>query len=1170
MAIAFARLEPVKRSSGQNVCCKAAYNSRDKIQFEGHKFSEEKKFDFSWKPQPVFHSVLLPHGASEKFNNIEYLWNKAEKFEDRKNSQTAMEIVAALPDDKQVSYNDRSALICSFIEKQFVSKGIIAQIDIHQPDIKEQINPETKEKESLDHNWHAHVLLTTRRLNDKGDDFSSHKARDIMPTVRNGRVLFGDQEGKNWGKLWREHQNEYFKEKGIDVQVDFNGVIAQEHLGPVRMRARAFDLFENHETRVSLNLEQVKNPEKVLETITEQQSCFTCGDVKGFLGKFLDASEVKINLDKFWSQEGIVPLLSKETGEQTGVFTTREVIEEEKQILRISEKISHKESFALKTHQEVESLTEEQRSAYDKITNGKRISFVDGFAGTGKSYLLSSLKESYESNGYKVRGFGPDNATSDVLKEKGFEGSENIYKFLFSEKYGYRDIKKGKEVWVIDEASKLSNKPLLEVLKKAHKHDIQVVFSGCTSQFSAVNRGGMFKELNDRFDSNTLKDIQRQSSQKDRDISKDLAKGRIVEAISSLDENGKVYWCKDKSDSMVSLIEKWDKDQGRDSTESYLLLAFENREVKTLNEMVRSIRLERGEISKEEFLCEGKEGKAYVSKGDILEFKENSKEAGILNGMRGELIEASLNKFTVSVDKNEKESKIISFNPNEYSSFQLGYASTKFRAQGKTVDRTYVLSSNYMSEESVYVSLTRHVKETSFFVSSEEYSSVKDFSRISSNEKESTLDFTSKEEIEGERKSAERNEHLETLKSSSSFVDRGQGALLGLWGSISGKGKTVIENFKDKLSDEKFYEIQEPEKVSSSISVVEKNNIEKEINSSSCYQTLLSGPTSLFNSENIKADFKKTIVITQGKESANAFNENYAGKEYVAVSWEKQGDSLGKYDWTELAGRKVVIWPERNQEGVESASEVCSNLKKVGCKSLKLVNLSSGKKTLPEGWALNDKIPGNLRDDYVLTKIQTAPEKGIDPVQATFNLRIKGIDVSEKSVEDVSRIQEVLSRVDERMRPDLEVEHGTNLTKVNNEIISEIAKILKEDKLLGGESQSLIQGTEGIKPEASYQITLLEASRGESLSGQEKEKVQTFVESAKEELNDKGAYSEAGLSIMLERGDHLKELSQADFSQSEELSSSYQKLQDNRNEVFEQEQTLANEKVISKGKGLEL
>lgn len=62
--------------------------------------------------------------------------------------------------------------------------------------------------------------------------FEKMKARDLDPTIKKGFVVEADV----WGEHWWDLQNTYFEEKGYDLRVDPIAILAQEHLGPVRMR----------------------------------------------------------------------------------------------------------------------------------------------------------------------------------------------------------------------------------------------------------------------------------------------------------------------------------------------------------------------------------------------------------------------------------------------------------------------------------------------------------------------------------------------------------------------------------------------------------------------------------------------------------------------------------------------------------------------------------------------------------------------------------------------------------------------------------------------------------------------------------------------------------------------------------------------------------------------
>ncbi|WP_068468677.1 MobA/MobL family protein [Candidatus Protochlamydia phocaeensis] len=206
MAIGFARLEFIQRSSGKTACVKAAYNARERVYFEGTAFAESKTYDWSNKEKPAYHDVLLPDNVDHSFKSIEFLWNRAEQKETRINSIVAMEMVLALPDDQVISLDDKIELAKFFIDEHFVKKGLAAQLDIHKPDRVISLSPQTGEIENLEHNWHAHILITTRRFKENGLEFEDHKARDLMNDMRGGHVNFGP----NWGKIWGQHQNFFF------------------------------------------------------------------------------------------------------------------------------------------------------------------------------------------------------------------------------------------------------------------------------------------------------------------------------------------------------------------------------------------------------------------------------------------------------------------------------------------------------------------------------------------------------------------------------------------------------------------------------------------------------------------------------------------------------------------------------------------------------------------------------------------------------------------------------------------------------------------------------------------------------------------------------------------------------------------------------------------------
>ncbi|MDX8430212.1 MAG: AAA family ATPase (plasmid) [Candidatus Algichlamydia australiensis] len=832
----------------KNACYKAAYVSRSRVVFEGNTVMPGKVYDFSRQEPPVYHEVLLPEGASESFKSVEKLWNLAERTESRKNSQTALEIVLALPDDAVVTLEDRKELVKTLIQKELVDKGLAAQIDIHQPkreieftkswkdqgitagergEIIHELNGKytiklntgkSKGRQLLlnpkefsgfiekEHNWHAHVLVTTRRFDPTGKQLGN-KARDLMPGVRKGRVI----SGSDWGKLWSNHQNEYFKQKGYALQVDHNGIVPQEHLGPVRMRGRAFSLMEEHDRIALMNQKKSKEPDSVLKALTKHKSFFTKEDLDRYLDKHTSVNELKGFKEKFWSQDNLIHLVDRVKGEETDKWTSKEVFAEERKILRIAEKMSEKRILSTSWEKEItsnsQSLNEEQSKAFKGILGEKNLSCIQGYAGTGKSYLLNALKNAYTSKKIKVRGFGPDSATANVLIEKGLENSENIHRFLFGLKHGKREITKGKEVWIVDEAGKLGNQLLSELLIAAEKKRVKVILSGDAAQLPSVDRGGMFAIFCQKFGSHELENIQRQKETYQREISKKLAKGKMGAALDQLSCREGLKWTETKKESIEALVSQWAKDKDNYPGEELLMVAHKNSEVRVLNELARLVRKSRGEIQDKEYFCETAKGDFYASVNDKIEFRANNKELGVTNGQTGVLIYASERKFTVAINQRGKASKRVSFNPKRFTSYQLGYASTYYRCQGRTVDRAYVLHSSSMNKEMFYVGLTRHEKDTALYLSKDETFSLADLKRQAyrKGEKSTTLQFTSQDEIVDEEKRESKRERVQELKGSEHIRDRVKGHTLSLWGEFVGRGANALLNHRDRKLDKEFY-----------------------------------------------------------------------------------------------------------------------------------------------------------------------------------------------------------------------------------------------------------------------------------------------------------------------------------------------------------------------------
>ncbi len=872
MAIAFARMEFIQRSSGQNACFKSAYISRSRVEFEGTKFADSKVYNFSWKESVVHTGILLPENADSKFQDREILWNSVETAENRIDSSVAMEMVIALPDDAIVSVEDRVEMAESFVKEHITSKGLAAEIAVHPPEKFVERDTDSNKVQVKDHNWHAHILIPQRRFNEAGTALESKKPRNLFPQIRRGGVVEADQ----WGKLWAKHQNDFFASKGLDLRVDPTGIVAQKHMGPVRLRGAATEILRVNELLVEQNKSESLDPDKIIDKLLERASCFDQSALRNYIQRHAPADLSDVLFKEVLNRPHLVQLLDRKTGKPSHLFTSQSVLQEERGLLRNAKRIHSRSAFNTKGSSlpdSYHSLSQEQKQAFDGVIKGQRLSCLEGYAGTGKSHLMIALRDYYEPAGYTVRAFGPDSATASVLKEKGFDNAENTHQFLYGLKHNNRSISTGKEVWLIDESGKASNAVMSELLKKAEKGKAQLFLAGDSSQMQSVARGGCFQALCREFGSFSLTDIQRQKQAEQREIAKDLASGKVREAVDAIARSGGFHWHSDRLTAMEAMVHRWDQDQTQNPGTSSILIAHSNQHVRFINEMVRTLRKERGEIDSKELKCATTQGTIFVSEGDRIEFRRNDKKMGIINGTKGTLVSASENRFIVQIEEGNK-ARTVSFDPKTYNAFQLGYATSHYRSQGQTVDRAYVLYSRTNSMREFYVEMTRHTDKAYCFVPEQDARNlaILKMQVSSKNEKQGLQDLESVGERQSRLEKEDRIRDIDDLKTSEQLWSRLKGYGKEAIEKVKGKADRATTTFKDIRSDASFYQFDKEEQVPGKAErVIRRSSPENELPNNNPVQEEANEPSLKKDSswKDLSAD-KREVLIDYFRKAADA------------------------------------------------------------------------------------------------------------------------------------------------------------------------------------------------------------------------------------------------------------------------------------------------------------
>jgi hypothetical protein len=209
------------------------------------------------------------------------------------------------------------------------------------------------------------------------------------------------------------------------------------------------------------------------------------------------------------------------------LWTTLEAVKMEREIIALCHQDKEKlEPIAsdglLEKYCDPAKLKPEQIAAVKAITQSKdRVMAVQGHPGTGKTTMLATVadvliaKNLLAGEGYELLGLAPTHTAVKELTERGIP-AQTLDSFIMSTKRELADtkqvIQQDKLILVIDEASMVSNKKMVEVLQIAHQLACRgVIPTGDTRQLPAIESGKPFELMQREVNTQTLVDIRRQS-----------------------------------------------------------------------------------------------------------------------------------------------------------------------------------------------------------------------------------------------------------------------------------------------------------------------------------------------------------------------------------------------------------------------------------------------------------------------------------------------------------------------------------------------------------------------------------------------------------------------------------------------------------------------------------
>ena len=574
MAIYHFSAKVISRQTGASAVASAAYRSASEL----HDDRFNRNHDFSNKAGVIHSEVMLPEGAPERLNDRAALWNEVEAGEKRKDAQLAREVEFSIP--REMNEKQGVALAKDFVKKQFVDRGMVADLNVHWDKAKDG-TPKP----------HAHVMLAMR---DVGPEGFGAKNRDWNST----ELL------KDWREAWSAHVNERMAELGLEGRIDHRSYEAQgielepQHkIGPAASRRPEQGLeaerIEDHTRIARDNGEKIiANPSIALDAITRQQATFTTRDLATFAFR---QSDGKDQFDRVMGAVRSSPELIAlgRDGRDQERFTSRDMIAVEARLESAGDELAGRAGHGVADRQRDAAigaasakglvLSAEQRDAFDHITGREGLASVVGYAGSGKSAMLGVAREAWEGQGYTVRGA----ALSGIAAENLEGGSGIASRTIASLEHAWgqgREQLGPRDVLVVDEAGMIGSRQMERVLSQARDAGAKVVMVGDPEQLQAIEAGAAFRSITERHGAAEITEIRRQREDWQRDATRALATGRTGEAIHAYDGKGMVHAADTREQARGELVDGWDRARQAEPGKSRVILTHTNAEVRELNE----------------------------------------------------------------------------------------------------------------------------------------------------------------------------------------------------------------------------------------------------------------------------------------------------------------------------------------------------------------------------------------------------------------------------------------------------------------------------------------------------------------------------------------------------------------------------------------------------------
>ena len=349
--------------------------------------------------------------------------------------------------------------------------------------------------------------------------------------------------------------------------------------------------------------------------------------------------------------------------------------------------------------------SEQERVVAELCLRGDGVSVLRAPAGTGKTFVLDAARQAWQASRAEVLGCSLSARAALELHDQTAIPSQTIAELTGRLDRGER-LPRG-SVLVVDEAGMVGTRDIARLAAATKRSRGQLVLVGDDRQLPEIHAGGAFHALAERLPKSELREVRRQHHAWDRQALDALRSGEVERWARAYREHGQITVGTTADATRGALVNDWARAGG-----DRLMIAARREDVAELNHRARTLLQDRGQLGPNQLEVAGR----GFTVGDRVIGARNDRRAGILNGQRGTVTAAHLERDVLEVQLDDGPAVELDFEYLEKGHLEHGYAITAHRAQGATVDRTFVLGGPELHREWGYTALSRHRHEARFYV----------------------------------------------------------------------------------------------------------------------------------------------------------------------------------------------------------------------------------------------------------------------------------------------------------------------------------------------------------------------------------------------------------------------------------------------------------------------